>query len=80
MAKNMAQIEGGVVVNILWCSGDEPETDTLKDLQDRPVIIGDTYTGGRWYRNGAEILTSLEEAQAKIADMSAALKLLGVAE
>ena len=63
MAKTMAVLENGVVVNILWCSDGEPETDTLIDPEDRPVGIGDTYKDGKWYRDGVEILTPLEQAQ-----------------
>lgn len=33
---------------------------------DRPVGIGDTYTDGKFYRNGIEVLTELEEANNKI--------------
>ena len=67
MAKNMAVLENGVVSNILWCSDGEPETDTLIDPADRPVGIGDTYTDGKFYRDGEEVLTPLEAAQAEAA-------------
>ena len=33
---------------------------------DRPVGIGDTYTDGKFYRNGVEVLTALEEANNEI--------------
>ena len=62
MAKNMALVENGVVVNVLWCPDRAPETETLIDTADRPVGIGDTYTDGKFYRDGAEVLTPLEEA------------------
>ena len=62
MAKSMALIENGTVTNMLWCSDSEPEMDTLINPADRPVAIGDTYSGGKFYRNGVEILTPLEEA------------------
>lgn len=62
MAKSMALIENGTVTNMLWCSDSEPETATLIDPADRPVAIGDTYSGGKFYRDGVEILTPLEEA------------------
>ena len=62
MAKSMARIENGLVTNMLWCSDSQPETETLVDPADRPVAIGDTYSGGKFYRDGAEILTPLEEA------------------
>ena len=73
MAKSMALIGNGVVVNVLWCSDREPETDALIDTADRPVGIGDTYTDGKFYRDGAEILTQLEEALKQNAAYEAAL-------
>ena len=68
MAKSMALIENGVIANMLWCSDSEPETEALIDSADRPVAIGDTYSGGTFYRNGEEILTPLEEALKKNAE------------
>ena len=62
MAKNMALVENGIVVNVLWCSDRALETETLIGTADRPVGIGDTYTDGKFYRDGAEVLTPLEEA------------------
>ena len=73
MAKNMALIDSGVVVNVLWCSDRAPETETLIDTADRPVGIGDTYSNGKFYRDGVEILTPLEEALKKNAEYEAAL-------
>ena len=73
MAKTMAVIDNGVVTNMIWCSDYTPETDTRKDPGDRPVGIGDTYSDGRWYRDGVEILTPLEEALKKNAEYEAAL-------
>lgn len=43
-------------------------------LHDRPVGIGDTYSEGKFYRDGKEVLTSQEE----IAQYKAALNTLGV--
>ena len=62
MAKNMAVITNGVVTNVIWCSDSQPQTDTLINPADRPVAIGDTYSDDKFYRDGAEILTPLEEA------------------
>lgn len=73
MAKSMAVVNDGVVSNIIWCSDSEPETDTIINPADRPVAIGDTYNGGKFYRGGVEILTPLEEAQKQIAEYEAAL-------
>lgn len=73
MAKSMAQISGGVVTNILWCSDSAPETDVLVTLADHHVAIGDTYSDGKFYRDGVEILTPLEEALKKNAEYETAL-------
>ena len=43
-------------------------------LGDRPVGIGDTYQGGKFWRDGQEVLTAQEE----IAQYKAALNTLGV--
>ena len=73
MAKSMARIENGIITNMLWCSNSEPETDALIDPADRPVGIGDTYSNGKFYRGGVEILTPLEEAQKKNIEYESAL-------
>lgn len=73
MAKTMAALENGDVVNMIWCSDSQSETDTLKNVNDRPVGIGDTYADGKFYRDDAEILTPLEEARKLNAEYEAAL-------
>ena len=73
MAKSMARIENGAVINLIWCSDSELETESLIDPDDRPVGIGDTYSGGKFYRDGEEVLTPLEEALKKNAEYEAAL-------
>ncbi len=73
MAKSMALIENGTVVNMLWCSDSQPETDTIITPADRPVGIGDTYSNGKFYRDGVEILTPLEEALKKNTEYESAL-------
>ena len=69
----MALIENGIVTNMLWCSDSEPETESLINPADRPVAIGDTYSDGKFYRGGVEILTPLEDALKKNAEYEAAL-------
>lgn len=66
MAKTMAQIENGVVANLLWCSDQEVQTDTLIAVADRPVGIGDTYDGSNFYRDGERILSAQEQATQEI--------------
>jgi len=84
MGKTMAVIDGGTVTNIIWCDITQQETDTLKDPADRPVGIGDTYRDGKWYRDGVEILTPLEESANRNAEYEKALSeietALGVAK
>ena len=67
MAKNMARIENGVVVNIEWCANIEEESESLKEVNDLIVEIGDTYDGSAFYHNGERLLTPLEIAQAETA-------------
>ena len=85
MAKTMAVLKNGTVTNVVWCSNSQGETDNLKNPGERPVGIGDIYAEGKWYRNGVEILTPLEQAQAEaaalreqLADMTEALTILEV--
>ena len=73
MAKSMALVDNGVVVNVLWCSDRESETETLIDTEDRPVAIGYSYESGKFYHNGEEVLTPLQAALNKIDEYEAAL-------
>lgn len=74
-----ALVENGVVVNVIWLNdknaGDFP---TAVKLGDRPVTMGDTYTGGKFYRDGEEVLTALEQAQTEIDSYKSALNEMGV--
>ena len=63
MAKTMARIKDGVVVNIEWCSDRTPGTETLAETEGRPVMIGDTYEDGTFLRNGEKVLTEAEQLQ-----------------
>ena len=78
MAKSMALIKNGVVENIAWCPDNAQSTDSLIDIAGRPVGIGDTFTDGKFYRSGVEVLTELESLRAELADARAALEMLGV--
>ena len=71
MAKSMAVVNNGVVTNIIWCADNTPETGTWVNCDDRPVAIGDTYADGKFYRDGTEVLTPLEDAQAQVESLSA---------
>ena len=77
-----ALIENSKVTNII--SADKSGADSLiaaglNIIQtDKPVAIGDDYTDGKFYRDGSEVLTPLEEALLVQADMQEALNIMGV--
>ena len=70
-----AIVTDGIVTNIIALN-DRNANDfpAAVKLGDRPVGIGDTYTDGKFYRDGVEVLTAAEEAE----QYSAALQTLGV--
>ena len=61
MAKSMARIENNIVINMEWYSDKMTETDTLKNIDDRPVEIGDTYFDGIFYRDGEKVKNTAEQ-------------------
>lgn len=74
-----AIVDNGAVANIIALN-DRNASDfpTAVKLGDRPVAIGDTYADGKFYRDGKEVLTPMEQAQAEITEYKAALNELGV--
>ena len=76
---NYALIENGVVTNIIWLySGNAGEFPSAVPCGDVPVAIGDTWDGQDFYREGARVLSPVEQARKDAEDMEAALRLLGV--
>ena len=69
MAKNMALLEQGAVINLLWCSDQEPETERLVDCGERPVCLGDSYTNGKFYRDGQAVLSEAEALRTRNAQL-----------
>ena len=69
-----ALIEGGIVTNVIELN-DRNASDfpTAVKLGDRPVGIGDTYADGKFYCEGVEVLTPMEQAQAEMTEYKAAL-------
>ena len=62
-----AMVIGGKVTNIIEMDKrDEQYFTSAIYTGDRPVGIGDTYTDGKFYRNGVEVVTELEEANNEV--------------
>lgn len=74
-----AIVDNSAVTNIIALN-DRNASDfpTAVKLSERPVGIGDTYADGKFYRDGVEVLTPMEQAQAEIDAYKAALNELGV--
>lgn len=74
-----AIITDGVVTNvIILYPGNASDFPAAVPCGDVPVAIGDTYDGEHFYREGARVLSPVEQARKDAEDMEAALKLLGV--
>ena len=62
-----ALVENGAVTNIIEIDKrNEQYFPSAVYTGDRPVGIGDTYNNGKFYRDGVEVLTALEEANNEI--------------
>lgn len=63
MAKNMAQIKDGVVISVGWWASKQPETETLVNIDNLSVLIGDEYdrTSRRFLRDGKVIKSDREK-------------------
>lgn len=76
---NYALIENGVVTNIIWLySGNAGDFPSAVPCGDVPVAIDDTWDGEHFYREGARVLSPVEQARKDAEDMQAALELLGI--
>lgn len=74
-----AIITDGVVTNVIVLyPGNAADFPTAVPCGDVPVTIGDTYDGQDFYREGARVLSPVEQARKDAEDMQAALELLGV--
>ena len=77
-----ALIENAKVTNIVYADKRGADSIIAAGLNlvqtDKPVAIGDDYTDGKFFRDGSEALTPLEEALLVQADMQEALNILGV--
>lgn len=66
MAKNMARVINGIVINIERHSDTKNDTDDLISIRDLPVTFGDTFDGEHFYHNGEKILTITDELTSTI--------------
>ena len=74
-----AIVTDGIVTNVIALNDrNASDFSTAVKMGDRPVGIGDTYTDEKFYRDGVEVLTPMEQAQAEIDAYKAALNELGV--
>ena len=81
MAKCMARVANGNVINVEWCADRAAETASLKETHGISVAVGDRYEDGAFYRNGERLLSDAERLAAQAAeieDMRSALNMLGV--
>ena len=79
MNNRYALVEDGIVTNIISLdSRNASDFPNAIKTADRPVAIGDTYTNGKFYRDGNEVLTALEIAQLESETYKTALQTLGV--
>lgn len=74
-----AIITDGVVTNvIILYPGNARDFPSAVPCGDVPVAIGDIYDGQDFYREGARVLSPVEQARKDAEDMQAALELLGI--
>lgn len=63
LVSNYALVEDGVVTNVIWLAANNvQEFPGAVDIGDLPVVIGDTYTDGKFLRDGEEVKTQLDVA------------------
>ena len=79
MNNRYALVEDGIVTNIISLdSRNASDFPNAIRTADRPVAIGDTYTDGKFDRDGKEVLTPLEAAHLESETYKTALQTLGV--
>ena len=74
-----AIITDGIVTNvIILYPGNAMDFPSAVPCGDVPVAIGDTWDGQDFYREGARVLSPVEQARQDAEDLPAALELLGI--
>lgn len=76
---NYALITDGIVTNLIFLHpSNAEEFPGAVPVDDYPVVMGDTYTNGVFYRDGVALQTRTQLMEAEKNDMQAALNELGV--
>lgn len=74
LVSNYALVEEGVVTNVIWLAAkNAPEFPNAVELGDLPVVAGDTYTAGKFFRDGEEVKTQLTAANEEAAELTSLL-------
>lgn len=74
-----ALIRNGVVINLIYLHpSNADEFPGAVPVDDYPVVMGDAYANGVFYRDGAALHTRTQLMEAEKNDMQAALENLGV--
>ncbi len=74
LVSNYALVEEGVVTNVIWLAAkNAPEFPNAIELGDLPVVAGDTYIDGKFFRNGEEVKTQLTAANEEAAELTSLL-------
>lgn len=74
LVSDYALVEEGVVTNIIWLAAENVlEFPGAVGVEGLPVAIGDTYTNGKFFRNGEEVKTQLTAANEEAAELTSLL-------
>ena len=65
---NYALIENGIVINMIVIAPyNMSDFPSAVPVGDKPVGIGDEYRDGKFYRDGEEVLSELEQLKLQLA-------------
>lgn len=73
MAKTMARLKDGIVVNLECFDDSTKESDELRHIHDLHIVVGDKYVNGKFYRDNAEIVPYRKQIRNMVKDYDAAL-------
>jgi hypothetical protein len=73
MAKTMAIIKDGIVINLVWVDDNSIETEELKNTYNLHVRVGDVYSNNSYYRDSVKLITHREQLTKNIKDYDSVL-------